>query len=103
MVKIRKKLKIAQDRHKRYTDKGKITREFRVGDHVYLKVKLKKISLKLGICPKITPKYRGPFEILAMIGTIAYEIAFPVCIKVHNMFHVSLLKKNVSNPNTSTK
>ena len=39
--------------------------------------------------------YYGPFEILAKLGMIAYQLALPPNIKVHNEFHVSLLKRYV--------
>ena len=39
--------------------------------------------------------YCGPFEILAKIVLIAYQLALPPTIKVHNVFHVSILKKYV--------
>ena len=67
--------------------------EFNIGDHVYLKVKLKKSSLSLGICSKLAPRYCGPFEVLGKIGPVAYQLTLPPNIKVHNVFHVSLLKK----------
>jgi hypothetical protein len=41
MVKIKHNLKASQDRHKIYVDKGRTHREFKVGDHVFLKVKVK--------------------------------------------------------------
>ena len=50
VVKIRQKLKAAQDRHKSYVDKHRMNREFSVGDHVYLRVRARKSSLKLGSC-----------------------------------------------------
>ena len=34
VVKIRKNMKVAQDRHKRYVDKHRVNKEFSVGDHV---------------------------------------------------------------------
>ena len=37
VVKIRQKLKAAQDRQKSYADKHRVNREFSVGDHVYLR------------------------------------------------------------------
>jgi hypothetical protein len=40
MLKIKKNLKVAQDRQKNYADKNKTHREFNVGDHVFLKVTL---------------------------------------------------------------
>ena len=66
-----------------------------MGNHVYVKVKPRKSSLRLGSCFKLSPKYYGPFEILARIGLVAYQLALPANIKVHNVFHVSLLKKYV--------
>jgi len=62
---------------------------------VYVKVKPRKISLRLGNCVKLSPRYCGPFEILARIGPVAYQLALLATIKVHNVFHVSLLKKYV--------
>jgi hypothetical protein len=64
MLKIEQNLKATQDRKKIYVDKGKTHREFKVGDHVFLKVKDNKSSLKLGNCSKLAACYCGPFEIL---------------------------------------
>ena len=50
VVKIRQNLKATQDRHKSYADKHRVNREFSIGDHVYLKVRAEKSSLKLGRC-----------------------------------------------------
>ena len=93
MLKIKQNLKAAQDRQKIYVDKGRTRREFKVGDHVFLKVKANKSSLKLGNCSKLKARYCGPFEILKRIGPITYIIALPASMSVHNVFHVSLLKK----------
>ena len=38
MINIRKNLKVSQDRKKSYADKDEAHREFRVGEHVFLKV-----------------------------------------------------------------
>jgi hypothetical protein len=70
-----------------------------VGDHVFLKVKANRSSLKLGNCSKLTARYCGPFEILERIGPISYMISFPASISVHNVFHISLLKKYIPDAN----
>ena len=99
VVKIRKNSKAPQDRQKSYADKHRVNREFSVGDHVYLRVRVKKSSLKLGSCAKMSPRYCGPFEVLERIGLVAYRLVFLTSTRAHNAFHVSLLKKYVHDPN----
>jgi hypothetical protein len=99
VVKIKQNLKATHDRHKFYADKNKTVREFEVGEHLLLKLKPKKISLKLGSCTKLAARFCGPFEILDRKGPVAYMLALPTSMNVHNVFHVSLLKKYVHDPN----
>ena len=99
VVKIRQNMKAAQDRQKSYEDKHRVNREFSVGDHVYLRVRARKSSLNLGSCAKWSPRYCGPFEVLERIGPVAYRLAFPANTRAHNVFHVSLLKRYVHDPN----
>ena len=99
VVKIKQNMKSSQDRHKSYADKHRVNKDFSVGDHVYLIVREKKSSLKLGSCAKMSPRYRGPFEVLERIGPVAYRLAFLASTRAHNVFHVSLLKKYVHDPN----
>jgi hypothetical protein len=99
MLKIKQNLKATQDRQERYVDKVRTHREFKVGDHVFLKVKANGSSLKLRNCSKLEARYCGPFEILERIGLVAYMIAFPASMSVHNVLHVSLLKKYIPNAN----
>ena len=37
----------------------------------------------------------GHFEILARIGPVAYQLALPPYIRIHDVFHIPLLKKYV--------
>ena len=76
-----------------------LNREFSVGDHVYLRVREKKSSLKLGSCAKLSPRYYGMFEVLERIGLGAYRIAFPTSTRDDNVFHVSFFKRYVYDPN----
>ena len=62
-------------------------KEFSVGDHVYHRVRLRKSSLKVGGCAKVSPRYCGPFEVLERIGPVAYRLAFPTRTRAHIVFH----------------
>jgi Tfp pilus assembly protein PilZ len=99
MVRIKHNLKEVEDRQKMYADKNITTRQFKVGEHVFLKVKLEKRSLKLCSCTKLAARFCGPFEKLEKIGSVAYILSFPASMNVRNVFHVSLLKIYVHDPN----
>jgi hypothetical protein len=71
VVKIKHNLKATQDRQKVYPNKNRTTTEFKVGEHVLIKLKPKKSSLKLGSCTKLASRFYGPFEILDRIGPVA--------------------------------
>ena len=99
MENIKKNIKHTHDRQKSYVDKNMVFRDFKVGKHVFFKVKTKIILVRLGSCPKLETRYCGPFEILEKMGPIAYILGFPASMRVHNVFHVSLLKKYLHDPN----
>jgi hypothetical protein len=69
-----------------------------VGEHVFLKLKAKRSSLRLDSFPMLEARYCGTFEILEKIR-VAYMISFPKFMRVNNVFHVSLLNKCVPDPN----
>jgi hypothetical protein len=48
---------------------------------------------------KLAPRYIGPFEILETCGPIAYHLQLPPQLEaIHNIFHVSQLKKCIKIP-----
>jgi hypothetical protein len=53
----------------------------------------------LGSCTILTTRCCGPFAILDRIGIVAYMLAFPASMNVHNVFHVSFLNKYVDDTN----
>ena len=63
--------------YKIYVYKRRTHGEFNVGDHVFLKVKANKSSLKLGNYLKWAARFCGPFEILERNGPMAYMLSFP--------------------------
>jgi hypothetical protein len=70
-----------------------------VGEHVFFKMKEKRSSLRLGSFSKLASRYCGPFEILENIMSVAYMVVFPASMRVHDLLHVPLLKKYVSDAN----
>ncbi|KAD2805491.1 hypothetical protein E3N88_38868 [Mikania micrantha] len=87
----------ARDRQKSYADKRRKPLEFQVGDKVLLKVSPWKGVIRFGKRGKLNPRYIGPFEILKRIGPVAYQLNLPAELDgVHNVFHVSNLKKCLS-------
>ena len=91
---IQRRLLAAQSRQKKYADKARKDIEYEVGDLVLLKVSPWKGLSRFGKRGKLNPRYVGPFEILKKVGNVAYELALPPHMQhIHNVFHVSLLKK----------
>ncbi|XP_073138685.1 uncharacterized protein [Henckelia pumila] len=55
--------------------------------------------MRFGKKGKLAPRFLGPFEILDRVGALAYRVALPPNLDgVHNVFHVSMLRKYVLNP-----
>ena len=72
--------------------------EFEIGDHVILNVSPMKPMIRFRSKGKLSPRF-FPFEILERVGPMAYRVALPPSMsKVHNVFHVSTLKKYVFYP-----
>ena len=54
--------------------------------------------VKFGKRGKLSPRYIGPFEVLERVGIISYRFALPLSLSsVHDVFHVSMLRKYTPN------
>ncbi|XP_073057205.1 uncharacterized protein [Primulina eburnea] len=96
---IRQRMKTAQSRQTSYANVRRRPLEFNVGDHVFVKIAPLKGVMRFGKKGKLSPRYIGPFEVLDRIGERAYRLALPPDLdRVHNVFHVSMLRKYLSNP-----
>jgi hypothetical protein len=73
--------------------------EFKVGDHVYLRVSPMKGVKRFGVKGKLVPCCIRPFPILEKCGTVAYRQDLPPTLaRVHDIFHMSQLKKCLKAP-----
>ncbi|KAL0556882.1 hypothetical protein IC582_005399 [Cucumis melo] len=97
--KIRSRMHTAQCRQKSYADVRRKDLEFEVGDKVFLKVAPMRGVVRFERRGKLSPRFVGPFEILERIGPVAYRLALPPSLStVHDVFHVSMLRKYVPDP-----
>jgi hypothetical protein len=81
----------AQQRQKALADKNRVEKTLKVGDKVqlstmYLNLKHSKKSRK------ILPKWIGPFEVVQVVGPVAYQLKMNSGWRVHPVFHVLLLE-----------
>ena len=94
---LKEHLMAAQERMKRMADPHRTEREFSVGDWVYLNFNHTANYLFPWESKKLSPKYFGPFQVIARVGPIAYKLQLLSEARIHPVFHVSSQKKKVGN------
>ncbi|MCO5600860.1 hypothetical protein L7F22_054977 [Adiantum nelumboides] len=104
MDEMYKKVKVAlektQAKQKKAADRHRREVVFSLGDWVLLrfeKARLKKMKSKERLFPKLSMRYYGPFQVCDKISDVAYRLKLPKSWKIHNVFHVSLLRPYVGN------
>ncbi|WVZ81131.1 hypothetical protein U9M48_028547 [Paspalum notatum var. saurae] len=81
-------------RQQSYSDRRRRPLAFEEGNHVYLRVSPMKGVHRFGVKGKLAPRYVAPFKITERRGSVAYQLELPPHLAtVHNVFHVSQLKK----------
>ena len=92
-----------QNQQKLYADRGRVERQFEVGDMVYLRLQpYRQSSLKQKGAKKLKPHFYGPYRVIRRVGQVAYELELHQANKIHNVFHVSCLKKALGQQVTMT-
>jgi hypothetical protein len=77
-----------------YADRRCRELHFKVGDYIYLKVSPFKGTHHYQLRGKLAPRFVGPFQITRRVGVVAYQLDLPQLLStVHNVFHISQLKK----------
>jgi hypothetical protein len=101
---LKENLQAAQNQQKVYADRQRVERSFEVGDLVFLRLQsYRQSSLKKSGAEKLKPRFYGPYQIAQRVGEVAYELELPEGSKIHNVFHVSCLKKAVGQHVTTSE
>ncbi|XP_042444058.1 uncharacterized protein LOC122029184 [Zingiber officinale] len=97
---IKERLKAAQDRQKSWANLKRRLVEFEMDDKAYIKISPMKGVVRFNKVGKLNPRYVGTFEILEKVGLLAYRLALPPDMsRIHNVFHISQLRRYVVDPN----
>lgn len=71
---------------------------------VYLRLQpYRQSTLKRKGVEKLKPRFYGPYRVIRRVGQVAYELELPQGSKIHNIFHVSCLKKALGSQVTATE
>lgn len=99
LAEIKDRLIQAQITMKHQQDKGRRKVEFQVGQWVW--VRLQQRTAVGVISPshsKLGPRFYGPYKIVKTVGPVFCQLELPTRSRIHDVFHVSLLKKYEGTP-----
>ena len=87
------------DRQKSYTDLNRKDIQYEIDEKVFLKVSPWKKVMRFGRKGKLNLRFIEPYEVIEKVGPVANRLALPPKLeKIHNVFHVSMLRRYKSEP-----
>ena len=96
---IRERLKVVADAQKSYSNLKRKDIQYEIHEKVFLKVSPWKKVMRFGRKGKLSPRFIGLYEVIEKMGPVAYSLALPPELeKIHNVFHVSMLRRYRSDP-----
>ncbi|XP_027155010.1 uncharacterized protein LOC113755144 [Coffea eugenioides] len=96
---IHQRIRMAQSRQKSYADNRRKDLKLEIGDKMFLKITPLKASLMAEKRKNLQQRFVGLYKVIQHVGNVAYKLELPLNLsRIHNVFHVSILRKYHSDP-----
>ena len=97
---VKAAIQSSQEKQKRKADKHRRELNLEIGQYVLLKFEKARMKLQIGKgkVVKLSNRYYGPFRITEKVNEVTFRLDLPSHWRIHNAFHVSLLRPYVGPP-----